>query len=95
RNRQKSWNNLPGVTFTQIDSGPAGVVYGVNTHGEMFCRGGIPPGKPDGDTWVRVKDPVGMRYASCGAVGCMGVNGTGHVWYGHGESRWDFAGTGW
>lgn len=38
-----SWNVIPG-NLIQVDSGPAGVVYGVNSLHKIYYRDGILPG---------------------------------------------------
>lgn len=59
-------------TLVQIDSGPSGIVYGVNRFHHIYCRKGITLSKPTGTSWARV--PGTLKYVSCGIYGCWGVN---------------------
>jgi hypothetical protein len=63
----------------QIDSGPPGIVYGVNRHHQIYCRKGISPSKPYGTQWLRV--PGALKYVSCGVYGCWGVNNAEQIWF--------------
>lgn len=72
------WQVVPGI-LAQIDSGPAGVVYGVTKDHKIFVREGILPSLPMGTMWRRV--PGRLKYASCGLFGCWGVNRKNHVYF--------------
>ncbi len=72
------WQAVPG-TLIQVDSGPAGVVYGVSKEHKIFVREGILPTLPMGTVWRRV--PGRLKYASCGLYGCWGVNRKNHVYF--------------
>ncbi len=70
--------NIPGQ-LKQIDSGPKGIVYGVNSLNEIYCRKGIATGNPKGSTWHHV--PGGLKYVSCGRYGCWGVNSVDDIYF--------------
>lgn len=72
------WQTVPGVLM-QVDSGPAGVVYGVTKDHKIFVREGILPTLPMGTMWRRV--PGRLKYVSCGLFGCWGVNRKNHVYF--------------
>ena len=72
------WQNVPGLLM-QVDSGPAGVVYGVTRDHKIFVRQGILHSLPMGTMWRRV--PGRLKYVSCGLFGCWGVNRKNHVYF--------------
>ena len=72
------WQTIPGA-LAQVDSGPAGVVYGVTKDHKIFVRQGILPSLPLGTMWRRV--PGRLKYVSCGLFGCWGVNRRNHVYF--------------
>ena len=65
------WKRIGGL-LKQIDSGPFGIVCGVNHHDIIFCRSGIVWGKLMGKNWRRV--PGRLKHISCGEFGHWGVN---------------------
>ena len=77
----------------QIDSGPFGVVCGVNRFHHIFCRKGISLSTPQGTGWVRV--PGALKYVSCGVYGCWGVNSANHIWFRHGVTSQNCAARKW
>ena len=77
----------------QIDSGPCGIVYGVNRHHQIFCRTGISLRQPKGTGWVRV--PGALKYVSCGVYGCWGVNRANQIWFRYGVNPNRCAGQRW
>jgi hypothetical protein len=77
----------------QIDSGPLGVVYGVNNSDHIFCRQGINLSNPKGTQWAQV--PGALKYVSCGVYGCWGLNSTNQIWFRYGVTPSNCAGTKW
>lgn len=73
-----AWQPVPGA-LAQVDSGPAGVVFGVTKDHKIFVRQGITPSLPVGTMWRRV--PGRLKYVSCGLFGCWGVNRKNHVYF--------------
>ena len=69
----------------QIDSGPFGIVWGVNRNHQIYCRTGITAKNPRGRGWRRV--PGALKYASCGQLGCWGVNKNHQIFNRYGVSR--------
>ena len=67
----KSWRRIPGL-LKQIDSGPSGIVCGVNKVNDVYCRTGISPVKPQGSSWTKLSGK--MKYISCGALGHWAVD---------------------
>ena len=55
----------------QIDSGPKGIVCGVNSANEAFCRSGISDSLPEGSGWIKLADrpDLQIKYISCGEYG--------------------------
>ena len=66
-----SWSQIVGKLI-QIDSGPYGVVYGINSGHMVFYRAGITDSNPKGTSWTIV--PGTLNYISCGIYNCWGVN---------------------
>ena len=62
--------------FQQIDSGPFGIVYGVNKSHDIFCREGS--ACAPGGSWKKV--PGSLKYVSCGIYGCWGANFKDQIW---------------
>ncbi len=85
-------SNFAG-SLKQIDSGPSGIVYGVNSHDQIFCRTGITTSKPDGVGWKHVSG--GLKYVSCGVWGCWGVNRHDLIFFRSGVTRIKCEGTKW
>jgi hypothetical protein len=77
----------------QIDSGPRGIVYGVNRNDQIYCRKGITDSQPWGVVWQRV--PGELKYVSCGNLGCWGVNKNDQIWFRHGVTSSNCDGTTW
>ena len=81
------WFRIAG-SLTQIDSGPFGIVWGVDRSQNVFCRTGITWGNPKGSGWRSV---VGkLKYTSCGEFGCWGIRtiaGEIHIMFRYGVSR--------
>ena len=63
----------------QIDSGPKGVVCGVNKAMHIYCRTGITDSTPMGSNWEKISDS--LKYISCGAYGYWGVSQTNEVYF--------------
>ena len=77
----------------QIDSGPTGIVWGVNRHDDIYCRTGITEEVPQGADWQKI---VGkLKYASCGPYGCWGVNSADDIWFREGVTASKCEGTKW
>lgn len=77
----KGWLHIGG-RLKQIDSGPPGIVCGVNKNDDIFCRKGISPSQRGGTGWIRV--PGKLKYISCGALGHWGVNKANNIYYRYG-----------
>ena len=82
---------FPGKLM-QIDSGPKGIVYGVNRKNEVYCRHGITASNPSGTVWRRAAAGL-LEYVSCGIYGCWGVNTNNQVWFLGGLTPSDCDGT--
>ena len=76
--------HIPGKLM-QIDSGPFGVVWGVDVHLNIFCRTGITWRNLQGRGWRRVAGK--MKSLSCGQYGCWGVNADDRIFFRFGVSR--------
>ena len=63
----------------QIDSGPTGIVYGVNSAHSIFCRTGITASNLKGTGWKHVSGA--LKYVSCGKFGCWGVNTHNYIYF--------------
>ncbi|XP_028395858.1 uncharacterized protein LOC114519877 [Dendronephthya gigantea] len=86
------WVRASGL-LKQIDSGPRGIVYGVNSNNDIFCRTGISHALPFGNSWRHV---VGkLKYISCGNLGCWGVNSNDDIFIRHGVTAANCAGSSW
>ena len=66
-----SWQRIQGG-LKQIDSGPKGIVCGVNSNDDIYCRTGITDVKLDGLDWVKLEGS--LKYISCGEYGHWGLN---------------------
>ena len=77
----------------QIDSGPEGIVYGVNSNDDIFCRTGISHAQPRGVSWRHV--PGKLKYISCSDLGCWGVNSGDYIWFRSGVTAEKCEGTAW
>ena len=85
--------DCPIGKLIQIDSGPSGIVYGVNSHHMIFCRRAITPRRPKGRGWQRV--PGALKYVSCGIYGCWGVNNNNQTWFRHDVTGKNCVGSKW
>ena len=72
------WNLISGALM-QIDSGPKGVVCGVNKAMHIFCRTGITDAQPSGTEWEKISGS--LSYISCGAYGYWGVTQSGVIYF--------------
>ena len=63
----------------QIDSGPKGVVCGVNRKMDIYCRFGITDQVPTGTTWTKISGS--LKYISCGTYGCWGVTQSNDIYF--------------
>ena len=79
-----SWRRVPGG-LVQIDSGPRGIVCGVNGGNNIYCRLQIIGRVPYGRRWINV--PGKVKYISCGDYGYWGVNKANHIFFRQGVSR--------
>lgn len=77
----------------QIDSGPKGIVCGVNNGGAILCRIGINRLRPYGRAWTRVAGK--FTYISCGDFGHWAVNKANQVYFREGVTRFRPAGVRW
>ena len=84
-----SWTLVFGG-LTQITSGPYGVVYGVNSNDDIYCRTGITDSNPKGTGWKHIGGK--LKYVSCGGLGCWGVNSGNQIFFRYGVSRQNPAG---
>jgi hypothetical protein len=88
----RSWKRISGG-LKQIDSGPPGIVCGVNKNDYIYCRTGIVPANKFGRSWVRV--PGKLKYISCGALGHWGVNKANNIYFRYGVNPGRPQGTRW
>lgn len=79
-----TWKKIAGG-LKQIDSGPKGIVCGVNSVDNIFCRLQISPKAPFGKRWIRI--PGKLKYISCGGLGHWGVNKKNQVFFRLGVTR--------
>ena len=56
----------------QIESGPKGIVVGVNQHRLIYYRAGVTRGNPTGRYWVNIKGRLTHVIAGC--RGIYGLN---------------------
>ena len=73
-----TWKIIPGG-LKQIDSGPKGIVCGVSSIDEVFCRTGITDATPEGSAWMKLDGS--LKYISCGEFGHWGVNKNNQVFF--------------
>lgn len=78
------WKRVPG-SLKQIDSGPKGIVCGVNSGGKTYCRFGISRRYPWGKRWLLV--PGKLKYITCGAYGHWGVKSNNKIYFRTGVTR--------
>ena len=74
-----------------MQSGPYGIVYGVNKNNDIFCRTGISNYNPKGTGWQHIGGK--LKYISCGSYGCWGVNAKDQIFFRKGVSPKKPAGT--
>ena len=85
RNRVgKRWIQIGG-RLKQIDSGPFGIVWGINRHHNIYCRIGITWRNPKGRGWRHVGGK--LKYASAGEFGIWGVNRYNNIYFRYGVTR--------
>ena len=84
-----SWTRIGGA-LKQIDSGPYGIVCGVNRGDDIYCRIGITDHNPKGTGWHHIGGK--LKYISCGELGCWGVNSVNQIFFRTGVSRHNPAG---
>ena len=72
------WKLVQGALM-QIDSGPKGVVCGVNGNMNIYCRVGITDQVPTGTKWTQISGS--LKYISCGAFGCWGVSQSNEIYF--------------
>ena len=85
RNRAGSrWIHIGGKLM-QIDSGPFGLVYGVNRNRQIFCRTGISWRNPKGTGWRHVGGR--LKQVSAGSYGVWGVNRHNNIYFRYGISK--------
>ena len=87
------WKLLSSTALKQIDSGPRGIVYGVNIYNHIYCRIGITSDAPDGTGWKRVWGR--LNYVSCNDLGCYGVNHFYQIFCRLGVNAENCAGSAW
>ena len=80
----RRWHHIGG-RLMQIDSGPFGIVWGVNIRHYIYCRTGITWRNPKGRSWRRV--PGRLKYASVGQFGVWGVNRHHNIYFRYGVTR--------
>ena len=68
-----------GGALMQIDSGPRGVVCGVNKGMEIYCRLGITNKLATGSKWEKISGS--LKYISCGAYGYWGVTQSNDIYF--------------
>jgi hypothetical protein len=86
------WKRIPGG-LKQIDSGPKGVVCGLNSGNNIYCRLGISSRVPWGKRWLHI--PGKLKYISCGDYGHWGVNRGNKIYFRIGVTRSRPAGIRW
>ena len=84
---------IKGKSLKQIDSGPAGIVWGVNKDDDIYCRDGIKNENPKGTDWKHISGK--LKYVSCGPYGCWGVNSLDNIYFRRGVTAAECSGTGW
>ena len=67
-----------GGRLKQIEAGPGGAVWGVNTANHIYFRAGVSRGRPIGRYWVRIGGS--LKHVSVGCVGVYGINKRGQIW---------------
>ena len=87
------WNLLSSQPLTHIDSGPRGIVYGLDRNYQIYCRTGISSDVREGTGWKML--PGLLTYVSCNVLGCYGVDAYNKVWYRHGVNAENCAGSTW
>ena len=63
----------------QVDSGPFGMVYGVNANKSIYCRVGVTKENPKGISWKKI--PGKLNYVACGLYGCWGLDPLNAIWF--------------
>ena len=89
---KKRWLHVGGK-LKQIDSGPRGIVCGVNKYDNIYCRLQVSSRCRQGRRWVRV--PGKLKYISCGDYGHWGVNKANDIYFREGVSRSNPGGLKW
>ena len=79
-----SWRHIGG-RLSQIDSGPFGIVWGVNKYHHIYVRTGITWRFRAGRGWRRI--PGGLKQVSAGEYGVWGVNKYNHIYFRRGVTR--------
>ena len=87
------WNLLSSQPLTHVDSGPRGIVYGLDRNDRIYCRTGISSDVREGTGWKML--PGLLTYVSCNVLGCYGVDAHNQVWYRHGVNAENCAGSTW
>ena len=71
-----------GGGLKQVESGPNGVVWGINKAGYIYLRAGVSKKNPLGTSWISV---VGLlSHVTVGCTGVYGVNSKQEIWRYHG-----------
>ena len=73
----RSWVRVGG-TLKQIESGPNGVVWGVNRWNNIYYRAGINKRRPLGTSWIRIGGK--LKHISPGCIGVYGLNTRGYIY---------------
>ena len=92
RPKGRSWKRVSG-RLKQIDSGPRGLVCGVNKYNNIYCRTKISSRYRYGRSWIRI--PGKLKYISCGDYGYWGVNKANNIYFRQGVSRSNPLGSKW
>ena len=87
------WEEIPG-SLHQIDSGPFGIVYGVNKSNEIFCVRGITKANPMG-MGLTLIGGYKFKYVSCGQYGCWAINLDNSLSFRTGVTATNCVGTAW
>ena len=72
------WRHIGG-RLKQVESGPNGVVWGVNRHNQIFFRAGVTRRNPVGRRWHYIRQGR-LRHISVGCTGVYGLSTNGQIW---------------
>ena len=83
----RKWIYIPPLRLKQIDSGPFGIVYGVDKKKrQVYCRIGITWSRPSGQAWRRIGTEK-MKSVSAGLYGVWATNEYHRIYFRIGVTR--------